>query len=98
MLSFAVVDMSCEPEELLWAIDESKKHKKSSRLACEKVRFSQLCRIKLACFLKIKYSRTRIKETRVKETFGCKKRFHSSAFMQDKSFCVNRTIDKRNYG
>ena len=30
------------------------------------------------------YSRTRIKETRIKETFGHKRRFHSSAFMQDK--------------
>ena len=28
------------------------------------------------------YSRTRIKETRIKETFGYKKRFHSSDFMQ----------------
>ena len=37
VLSFAVVDMSSEPEELLWAIDESKKCKKRTRIACEKV-------------------------------------------------------------
>ena len=33
--------------------------------------------------VKKKYSRTRIKETRMRETFGYKKRFHSSAFTQD---------------
>ena len=33
---------------------------------------------------KNRYSRTRIEETRTKEKFGYKKRFHSSAFMQDK--------------
>ena len=48
----------------------------------------------------VKYSRTRIKETRIKETFGYKKRFHSSAFMQDKlSTLIGQLIknmDKRN--
>ena len=50
----------------------------------------------------IKYSRTRIKETRIKETFGYKKHFHSSAFMQVKlstliGQLINETMDKRNF-
>ena len=49
------------------------------------------------------YNRTRIKETRIKETFGYKKRFHNSAFMHDKlSMLIGRLIketkDKRNFG
>ena len=32
----------------------------------------------------LNYSRTRIKETRIEETFGYEKHFHSPAFMQDK--------------
>ena len=47
------------------------------------------------------YSRTRIKETRIKETFGYKKRFHSSDFMQVKlstliGQLIKETMDKRN--
>ena len=44
-------------------------------------------------FIQLYYSRTRIKET-----FGYKKRFHSSAFMQEDfiTLYVNRTTDKRN--
>ena len=49
----------------------------------------------------VKYSRTRIKETRIKETFGYKKRFHSSDFMQVKlstliGQLIKETMDKRN--
>ena len=43
------------------------------------------------------YSRTRMEETRIKETFGYKKRFHSSAFKQDKLSNIDKTTDKRNY-
>ena len=48
-----------------------------------------------------KYSRTRVKETRIKETFGYKKRFHSSDFMQVKlptliGQLIKETMDKRN--
>ena len=43
-----------------------------------------------------KYSRTRIKETRIKETFGYKKRFHCSAFMQDRpSTLIGQLITRR---
>ena len=47
------------------------------------------------------YSRTRIKETRIKETFGYKKRYHSSDFMQVKlstliGQLIKETMDKRN--
>ena len=47
------------------------------------------------------YSRTLIKETRIKETFGYKKRFHSSDFMQVKlstliEQLIKETMDKRN--
>ena len=47
------------------------------------------------------YSRTRIKETRIKETFGYKKRFHSSDFMQVKlstliGQLIKETMDERN--
>ena len=41
-------------------------------------------KINLNIFDNFEYSRTRIKETRIKETFGYKKRFHSSDFMQFK--------------
>ena len=46
------------------------------------------------------YSRTRIKETRIKETFGYKKRFHSSDFMQVKlstliGQLIKETMDKK---
>ena len=46
------------------------------------------------------YSRTRIK-TRIKETFGYKKRFHSSDFMQVKlstliGQLIKETMDKSN--
>ena len=36
----------------------------------------------------MQYSRTRVKETRIKETFGYKKRFHSSTYVQDKRFML----------
>ena len=47
------------------------------------------------------YSRTRIQETWIKETFGYKKRFHCSDFMQVKlstliGQLIKETIDKRN--
>ena len=42
-----------------------------------------------------------MKETRIKETFGYKKRFHSPAFMRDKHSMligqlIKETMDKRN--
>ena len=53
------------------------------------------------CAYKLDYSRTRIKETRIKETFGYKKRFHSSALMRDKLYTligqlIKETMGKRN--
>ena len=36
----------------------------------------------MSMYIKVEYSRTLIKETQIKETFGYKKRFHSSDFMQ----------------
>ena len=41
-----------------------------------------------------KYNRTRRKETRIKETFGYKKRFHFSTFMLDKLFIFIRQLKK----
>ena len=50
-----------------------------------------------------KYNRTRRKETRIKETFGYKKRFHFSTFILDKllylqTLYIHKTTEKRNYG
>ena len=47
------------------------------------------------------YSRTRIKERRIKETFGYKKRFHPSDFMQVRlstfiGQLIKESMDKRN--
>ena len=49
-----------------------------------------------------RYSRTRIKETRIKETFGYEKRFHSSDFMQVKlstliGQLIKETMDKKSF-
>ena len=57
--------------------------------------------VKILSSVEVSYSRTRIKETRIKETFGYKKRFHSFTFMQDKlstliGQLMKETVDKRN--
>ena len=56
----------------------------------------------MPCRFNVFYSRTRIRETRIKETFGYKKRFHFSVFMQDKLSAlegqmINETMNKGNF-